>query len=109
VNLDINTTQEVVRRWLDSESSATVLVDVPGFMHARMVTLFFGFADDFLVGLRCDEDGNAVVEAQGQLRIGQSDLGVNARRNKRFYVWLQDLEEMKNAEGEGEPQCKTGI
>lgn len=107
VNLDIDVTQEVVRRWLASESGATVLVDIPGFMHVRVVTLFWGFADDFLVGLRCDEEGHAVVEAQGQLRIGKSDLGVNARRNKRFYTWLEEQEEVKKAVAV-EPQCKIG-
>lgn len=33
---------------------------------------------------RCHNATHAVVEVQGQLRIGQSDLGVNKRRNRRF-------------------------
>lgn len=81
--------QAFSQQWIDSQANSKVLYSLPGFMHARMVTMLFGFADDFMVGLKCDGDGKTVVEVQGQLRIGKSDLGVNGRRNARFFAALE--------------------
>lgn len=36
----------------------------------------------------CNEEQQVVVEVQGQLRLGKSDLGVNARRNQQFLLAL---------------------
>ena len=38
---------------------------------------------------RCHNSSHAVVEVQGQLRVGKSDLGVNRRRNGRLLAYLQ--------------------
>jgi len=96
----INDTQTAVEAWMTSQAGLRVIYssktssknlneDGKGFVHARVVTPIWGFADDFMVGLTCDKDsGKVLVEAQGQLRIGKRDLGVNSRRNKRFYNWL---------------------
>lgn len=37
---------------------------------------------------RCNDKQQTVVEVQGQLRIGRSDLGVNGRRNEAFMLAL---------------------
>lgn len=93
VRAPLNVTQAAVEAWIEDQSGTRILVSKPGFIHARVVTPVWGFADDFMVGLTCSKgDGGAsetVVEAQGQLRIGKSDLGVNARRNQRFFDSLQ--------------------
>jgi uncharacterized protein (DUF1499 family) len=81
----LNETQAAVSAWVEGQVGARVLFAQPGFLHARFVTPVFGFGDDFMVGLRCGAEGVTIVEAQGQLRLGQSDLGVNARRNQRFF------------------------
>jgi hypothetical protein len=42
------------------------------------------------VRLSCGKDGRVVVEAQGQLRLGVGDWGVNARRNALLLGALRD-------------------
>jgi uncharacterized protein (DUF1499 family) len=101
LSASMNDTQAAVEEWISSQAGMRVLSsslspsknDVSagqkGFLHSRVVTPIWGFADDFLVGFTCDEEsGKILVEAQGQLRIGKGDLGVNGRRNKQFYGWL---------------------
>jgi hypothetical protein len=70
------------RAWVEEQPRARVLYEAPGgdFLHARFTSLLWGFADDLFVSARCDAEGRAVVEAQAQLRVGRSDLGVNRRR-----------------------------
>ena len=46
-------------------------------------------ADDFWVRVSCADDGRAVVEAMGQLRLGVSDVGVNADRNAALFAGLR--------------------
>ena len=91
----LNVTQEVIRSWVSSQAGMRILKVENGFLHVRVLTQFWGFADDFLIGLRCDKDTDVmktVVETQGQLRIGKSDLGVNRRRNQKFFEWLGAVE-----------------
>lgn len=83
------TAQTMVVTWI-MDSGAAVLLNSPGFVHARFVSWLWGFADDFFLSVRCNEQGNAVIEVQGQLRIGKSDLGVNLRRNKRLWEYLTE-------------------
>jgi len=45
--------------------------------------------DDFWVRLSCGKDGRVVVEAQGQLRLGVGDWGVNPRRNAELLAALR--------------------
>lgn len=81
--------QSYATSWVQDQAQARLLGDTrPGFLHARILTFFWGFADDFLISLRCNEVGQAVVEVQSQLRIGYSDLGVNGRRNEQFMLQL---------------------
>jgi uncharacterized protein (DUF1499 family) len=102
----LNATQAAVEAWINSQNRARILYSAPGFVHVRFLSLIWGFADDFFVGLRCDDhssgddrkegdvrDGLLVVETQGQLRVGKGDLGVNARRNKGFIEWLEQAKD----------------
>jgi hypothetical protein len=63
-----------------------------GFLHVRAVTPLLGFADDFFVSWRCTLLGEAVVELQGQLRLGVGDAGVNVRRNAAVLGHLKGAE-----------------
>jgi hypothetical protein len=39
--------------WVQAQAQARLLRDSrPGFLHARILTVFWGFADDFMVSLR---------------------------------------------------------
>ena len=115
----LNETLRIIEGWISDQNGASILYDNSGFIHARFVSFFFGFADDFYVRVRCvpslehghpgdgaeeiNADGHLddsvpselIVEVQGQLRIGRGDLRVNALRNQRFINWLnqarQDL------------------
>jgi uncharacterized protein (DUF1499 family) len=50
-----------------------------GYLHATATSRIFGFVDD----LELHADGEAgVIEARSVSRLGDSDLGVNARRLK---------------------------
>ena len=62
-------------------------------IHARAVSIVWGFADDMFVNISGDgkkDTGSSTVEIQIQLRLGSYDFGVNARRNGRFVEFLRD-------------------
>ena len=90
----LNATQAAIQGWIWAQAGSRIVYATPGFIHARVVTPIWGFADDFFVSLRCEPDHKqVVVETQGQLRIGKSDLGVNGRRNKNFFAWLKQKQD----------------
>lgn len=62
-----------------------------GTVEATATTLFFRFKDDVVIRVRPDPEraGGSVVDMRSISRVGLSDLGVNARRIRRF---LADLE-----------------
>lgn len=103
------TAQSLVVTWL-LDNGGSVLLNTPGFVHARFVTWLWGFADDFFVSVRCNDVGSAVIEVQGQLRLGQSDLGVNARRNKRFWEYLaEQVVDESTLIGQGSQMCNQTL
>jgi uncharacterized protein (DUF1499 family) len=58
-------------------------------IHARFVSLLWGFADDVFVQLSCNaESGEVLVEVQGQLRVGVGDMEVNVKRNAALMAAL---------------------
>jgi uncharacterized protein (DUF1499 family) len=63
-----------------------------GTLEATATTLFFRFKDDVVVRVRPDPErpGGSVVDMRSISRVGGSDIGVNAKRVRRF---LADLEE----------------
>lgn len=85
-------------RWVGQQSRRVTILkhdkpsskDGGGFLHVRAVTPLMGFADDFFVRYRCSKKGGeAVVELQGQLRLGVGDAGVNIRRNAAVLAHLR--------------------
>jgi uncharacterized protein (DUF1499 family) len=99
--------QQIVEKWIYSQSGSPRILRSTrtGFIHVRFLSMLFGFADDMLINLRCDEDGNTIIELQGQLRIGKGDLGVNRRRNKRLLTGVGELAKSL-PEGECTPRPK---
>lgn len=62
------------------------------YMHFRVLSTIFGFADDFLIRVSAEKDSRTItIIAQGQLRLGVSDLGVNAQRNMKLVEFIQEL------------------
>ncbi|NJC05869.1 uncharacterized protein (DUF1499 family) [Sphingomonas kaistensis] len=63
-----------------------------GTMEATATTLFFRFKDDVVVRVRPDPSapGGSLVDMRSISRVGVSDIGVNAKRVRRF---LADLKE----------------
>lgn len=89
-----------VLRWVAQQPRVTILkhvshsraggADEGGFLHVRAVTPVWGFADDVFVHWRCSRMvGEAVVEVQGQLRLGVGDMGVNVKRNAAILAHLK--------------------
>ncbi len=87
---------ELVSAWVQAYPRTAVLYEdrAEGFIHARFVSKLWGFADDVFFSARCNGD-MAVVEVQGQLRVGQGDMEVNVLRNMQF------LEHLKGAVDSG--------
>jgi hypothetical protein len=55
-----------------------------GILEATATTFWFGFKDDVVVRIRPAGSGS-VVDVRSVSRVGQSDLGVNARRIGEFF------------------------
>ena len=53
---------------------------VEGVIEATDTTFWFGFKDDVVIRLRSTEASKVQVDIRSVSRVGQSDLGVNARR-----------------------------
>eukprot|EP00873_Tetraselmis_striata_P022963 jgi/Tetstr1/443227/TSEL_031265.t1 len=80
-----------VAAWAEGEGGYLLreddLLDAGGsqgrFLHYRFLSQWFGFPDDMLIRISIQEGEGVMVEVQGQLRIGYSDMDVNYRRNVR--------------------------
>lgn len=79
-------TFQALRAVLADEAGATILVDAPPYLHARVVTPWARFRDD--VEFRYDSAAG-VLHVRSESRIGHSDLGVNRDRVERIRVALQ--------------------
>lgn len=55
-----------------------------GRLQAEARTPVFGFTDDVSVTLALDAEGMTVVDVASASRVGRADLGVNARRIRRY-------------------------
>ena len=59
--------------------------EAQGIVEATATTFWFGFKDDVVVRVRAQADGSgSIVDARSVSRVGQSDLGANARRIGAF-------------------------
>ena len=54
-----------------------------GRLEAVDTSEWFGFRDDIVVRLRSEGDGTR-IDIRSKSRVGQSDLGVNAKRIRAF-------------------------
>lgn len=53
-------------------------------------TFWFGFRDDVVIRISEEEDGDTRIDLRSASRVGQSDIGTNARRIRRFLTALDD-------------------
>jgi uncharacterized protein (DUF1499 family) len=60
-----------------------------GRIEATATTFWFGFKDDMVVRIRALPGGGSQVDARSVSRVGQSDLGANARRIGEFLKALE--------------------
>jgi len=60
-----------------------------GRIEATATTLWFGFKDDVVIRVRADGAGSR-VDVRSLSRVGQSDVGANARRIRAYLSRLQD-------------------
>lgn len=56
-----------------------------GLIHAEARTLVFRLVDDVRFKVRLDQNALTRVDMWSASRVGKGDLGVNARRIRRFY------------------------
>lgn len=59
-----------------------------GRIEATDTTFWFGFKDDVVIRIRAN-NGNSVLDVRSKSRIGQSDVGANAARIRKY---LEELE-----------------
>lgn len=62
-----------------------------GYIEAVDETLLFGFRDDIAIRITADEAGATRIDIRSASRVGQSDLGANAKRIEQFMQALQGL------------------
>lgn len=55
----------------------------PGYIEAVATTTWFGFKDDVVIRVQAD-DGGSAVDVRSVSRVGEGDLGTNARRIRAF-------------------------
>jgi uncharacterized protein (DUF1499 family) len=58
------------------------------FWHITLTSPFFGFIDDLLVHEHSCFNGSKMIEVHSEVRLGQSDMGVNNDLVKHFYKCL---------------------
>lgn len=62
-----------------------LLEQEPGYLHATASSALFGFVDDLEL---LADPAHGVLQARSQSRLGDSDLGVNARRLEALHQAL---------------------
>ncbi|CAM9259990.1 unnamed protein product [Ascophyllum nodosum] len=84
----VDEVQAVVKSWFESQPRTKIETDRPGYLHAKCLTLLFGFPDSVGVKIFKNGSGKTEIWVQSELRVGQSDLGVNYNRVKEFLGYL---------------------
>uniref|UniRef100_A0A061SP86 DUF1499 domain-containing protein n=1 Tax=Tetraselmis sp. GSL018 TaxID=582737 RepID=A0A061SP86_9CHLO len=90
----ILTLRQTVVRWakkrggvlLEEEDNTGMIT-----LQFRFLSSLMGFPDDLFVFISCSKEGTGTVEVQSQLRVGYSDLGVNAARAAKITQFLEDV------------------
>ena len=60
-----------------------------GLIEATDTSFWYGFKDDIVIRIHGAEGGGTIVDMRSISRVGQSDLGVNAKRIRAFIKALQ--------------------
>jgi Protein of unknown function (DUF1499) len=84
---------------LAKERGWTIMANAPleGHLEATATTALFRFKDDIVLRVRPTQDGaGSIVDMRSVSRVGQSDIGVNAKRVRAF---LADLSGTVTAAG----------
>lgn len=63
-----------------------------GVIEAAETSFWFGFTDDVVIRIRT-EDGRTRLDMRSKSRIGQSDVGMNAKRIRRFMKAMRGAEQ----------------
>lgn len=93
-NASLAALDDAVLRWIRTEPRTTVLLhdqtaEGAYYVHARFLSLFLGFPDDFYASSFCNATlSEGQVWVQSQARLGTSDSGVNDRRVRDFIEYL---------------------
>lgn len=90
---------KIVSNWFDIEIFETnrVIAMNSSYIHARFVTVFFGFIDDFYVMIvPYDKEKNEyAVVVQSESRLGTKDFGLNYERTVLFFNYLEQFSHSK--------------
>ncbi len=89
-NTSLSSLHDAVVQWINDQPRTTVLADNGTFIHAKFLTAFFRFPDDFYLFLFC-QNNSATLWVQSQSRLGKSDLNVNEDRVQAFFSYLSTL------------------
>ena len=60
-----------------------------GIIEATDTTFWYGFKDDIIIRIHASESGGTVLDIRSISRIGQSDLGANAKRIRNFVAAMK--------------------
>ena len=73
---------------MDMDWDVVARAPAEGRLEAVATSAWFGFNDDIVVRIKPDGSGSR-VDIRSKSRVGESDLGVNARRIREFIVRLK--------------------
>lgn len=62
-----------------------------GRIEATDTTFWFGFKDDIVVRVSASDEGRSRIDVRSVSRVGQSDVGTNAARIRRYLAALRAL------------------
>jgi len=60
-----------------------------GIIEATATSFWYGFKDDVIIRIHAAEGGGTVLDMRSISRVGQSDLGANAARIRKFLAQLK--------------------
>ncbi|MGZ5597646.1 MAG: DUF1499 domain-containing protein [Usitatibacter sp.] len=85
--------QKAMQRAISAAQSCgwdIVSADTPsGRLEATDTSTWFGFKDDVVVRVRPEAGGGSRVDVRSVSRVGQSDIGANAKRVRQYLARLQ--------------------
>lgn len=90
--------REIVKKWLQSQKSTTIVTSTPEYMYAQCLTFFMGFPDNVAIRIQPVSGGNnsdkkqqlTAVDIQAESILGRSDLLVNQKRVQDFIKFVND-------------------